>query len=529
MLLRALTPLFAMGCLSSGEGKPFGSDSGAPVLEDPNPTDDSGEPSDTGSDDAVDPAPSLTVSRMGMVSHLTALMEIAEANGGNRAAGTAGYADSVAYVTAQLEGAGYTVTTSTFDIEQEQWDAPPEVSAEGLGSLTYGEDFYAFGETGAGVVTAPVTAVDLVLPPSGGGEISSGCEAEDFDGFTPGHIALIQRGSCTFQTKTSFAADAGAAAVLIFNTGTPGAMDIYGGTLDPDVENTIPVMALSYDVGATIADLPAGTPVTVALDFRVERVPTQNVFADTGGDHSRTVVVGAHLDSVVAGPGINDNGSGVALILEMALQMAADEISPDNRVRFAFWGGEELGLLGSFDYVLNLPDDEHDTMMANLNFDMVASPNPARMIYDGNGSRFGDAGPSGSGEIEAIFSEWFDAQGLVTQETAFDGRSDYGPFIWTGIPAGGLFTGAEQPKTSAEQDAYGGTAGEAYDACYHQGCDTIENLDLEVLDEMAGAAAHATMGLAFYDGVLGGKSRSILRLPDWLPSSCAAHERTWRR
>ena len=117
----------------------------------------------------------------------------------------------------------------------------------------------------------------------------------------------------------------------------------------------------------------------------------------------------------------------------------------------------------------------------------------------------------------------------MTQETAFDGRSDYGPFIWTGIPAGGLFTGAEQPKTSAGQDAYGGTAGEAYDACYHQGCDTIENLDLDVLDEMAGAAAHATMGLAFYDGVLGGKSRSILRLPDWLPSSCAAHERTWRR
>ena len=129
----------------------------------------------------------------------------------------------------------------------------------------------------------------------------------------------------------------------------------------------------------------------------------------------------------------------------------------------------------------------------------------------------------------AKVAEWFDAQGLVTQETAFDGRSDYGPFIWTGIPAGGLFTGAEQPKTSAEQDAYGGTAGEAYDACYHQGCDTIENLDLDVLDEMAGAAAHATMGLAFYDGVLGGKSRSILRLPDWLPSSCAAHERTWRR
>ena len=529
MTLRPLTAVFAIGCLSSGEGKPFGADTGAPLLEDPNPTDDSGEPADTGSGDEPVPGPDLTISRMGMVSHLTALMEIAEANGGNRAAGSSGYAASVEYVTEQLESAGYTVTTSTFDIEQEQWDAEPEVSADGLDTLEYGEDFYAFGETGAGVVTAPITSVDLLLPPSSGGEISSGCEAEDFDGFTPGHIALIQRGSCTFQTKVSFAVDAGASAVLIFNSGTSGATGIYGGTLDPDVENTIPVMALSYAVGEALAALPEGVPVTVALDFRTELIPTQNVFADTVGDHSRTVVVGAHLDSVVAGPGINDNGSGVALILEMAMQMAADEISPDNRVRFAFWGGEELGLLGSFDYVLNLPEDEHAKMMANLNFDMVASPNPARMIYDGNGSRFGDAGPTGSGEIESIFSAWFDAQGMATQETAFDGRSDYGPFIWTGIPAGGLFTGAEQPKTSTEETLYGGAAGEAYDACYHRDCDNIENLDLDVLDEMAGAAAHATMSLAFYEGVLGGKARSLLRLPDWLPSSCAAHERIWRR
>jgi Zn-dependent M28 family amino/carboxypeptidase len=243
------------------------------------------------------------------------------------------------------------------------------------------------------------------------------------------------------------------------------------------------------------------------------------------------------LDSVAAGPGINDNGSGVALILEMALQVARQGITPDNQTRFAFWGGEELGLLGSLDYIFGMSDTDHANIMANLNFDMVASPNPVRMIYDGDGSAFGEPGPAGSSGIESIFASWFDANGQAYRETPFDGRSDYGPFIWTGIPAGGLFTGAEQEMTGGESETFGGEAGTAYDACYHQACDTIENLDLDVLDEMGGAASAAVMQLGFFSGSMGSdgplapprRQSRAHALPDWIPSACAAHERIWRR
>ena len=135
---------------------------------------------------------------------------------------------------------------------------------------------------------------------------------------------------------------------------------------------------------------------------------------------------------------------------------------------------------------------------ANLNFDMVGSPNYVRFVYDGNGDGSEDAaaGPPGSDTIEEIFTKYFADQGLASEPTAFDGRSDYGPFIAAGIPAGGLFSGAEGIKTAQQAAVYGGTAGVAYDECYHQACDTISNLNSKALSELGDAAAHATLTLA---------------------------------
>ena len=517
---------FTFSCRS--EKSTDGLDSAEPVVEDSGST----AANDTGGSE------SLEVSREGMLGHLNALMTIATDNGGNRAAGTPGYTASVVYVTAQLEAAGYSVQIGDFDIERDVWNSEPIVSTEGEESWEYGEDFAPMSETGTGEVTAQISGVDLMIPPpdeSGG--VTSGCEASDFDAFTAGHVALIQRGACTFQNKVSNAVSAGAVAVLIFNEGQPGRRDLFGGTLDADVENTVPVFSLSYAVGEVLASLDEGAEVTISADFERVTTPTQNIFADTSGDPERVVVVGAHLDSVEAGPGINDNGSGVAMVLEMAVELARQGFAPDNQVRFAFWGGEELGLLGSMNYIFDMSEDEHSKILANLNFDMVASPNPARMVYDGDGSAFGDPGPSGSSDIERIFSSWFEANGQAYRETPFDGRSDYGPFIWTGIPAGGLFTGAEQVKTPAETEAFGGVAGTAYDECYHQNCDTIENLDLDVLDEMAAAALESVNQLSAFEGSMGSDGplsapHRVSRahaLPDWIPSACGAHERTWRR
>jgi aminopeptidase S len=221
-----------------------------------------------------------------------------------------------------------------------------------------------------------------------------------------------------------------------------------------------------------------------------------NILADTGGHTDRTIVVGAHLDSVAAGPGINDNGSGVAAILETAVQMAKAGIKPANRVRFAFWGGEEEDLNGSAHYVDELSQAEVAEHAANLNFDMVGSPNAAYFVYDGDGSEFGEAGPEGSAQIEDVFLRYFASEGPAAEPTQFDGGSDYDAFMNEGIPVGGLFTGDVGIKSASEAAVYGGTADKAYDPCYHASCDTIENVDENVIAVMSDAVAHATQTLA---------------------------------
>jgi Zn-dependent M28 family amino/carboxypeptidase len=164
-------------------------------------------------------------------------------------------------------------------------------------------------------------------------------------------------------------------------------------------------------------------------------------------------------------------------------------------------------------YVEQLGPEGVADVYANLNFDMVGSPNYVRFVYDGDGSDTPTAGPPGSAQIEALFNRHFAGQGQATDPTAFDGRSDYGPFIAVGIPAGGLFMGAEGIKTPEQAAVYGGTAGLAYDACYHQACDTINNLNTKALSEMSDGAAHATLTLArsktgfFEDGSRVGKRK----------------------
>jgi Zn-dependent M28 family amino/carboxypeptidase len=210
---------------------------------------------------------------------------------------------------------------------------------------------------------------------------------------------------------------------------------------------------------------------------------------------------------VPEGPGINDNGSGTSAILETAVQMARLGIAPTNRVRFAFWGGEEDGLIGSDYYVSQLSARDVKQHAVNLNFDMVGSPNFVRFVYDGDGSAFGVKGPNGSAQVERVFLDYFASQGLATEPTAFDGRSDYFGFINNGIPAGGLFTGAEDEKTAEQAAVYGGTAGVAYDVCYHRACDTIANLNNTALDQMSDAIAHATLTFAMTTSAVNGTSR----------------------
>lgn len=242
-------------------------------------------------------------------------------------------------------------------------------------------------------------------------------------------------------------------------------------------------------------------PVRQVFTYRDDRrdtdVETFNILADTAGDPAHTVVVGGHLDSVRRGPGINDNGSGVAAILETARWMADNRVQPKNRVRFAFWGAEEVDLLGSKHYVDSLSSSELSRTMLYLNLDMVASPNGGRFVHDGDGSTFGVAGPAGSDGIEHTFMDYFAQNGLAAEPTAFeDGDSDYDPFLRAGIPAGGLFTGDEDRKTAEQVEEFGGVENDDHDPCYHKSCDTVSNIDPKLLNDNAGAIGYATIAYA---------------------------------
>ncbi|MFI1993981.1 M28 family metallopeptidase [Actinoplanes sp. NPDC020271] len=237
---------------------------------------------------------------------------------------------------------------------------------------------------------------------------------------------------------------------------------------------------------------------TTQQSFTYNGATGYNLIADwPGGDTSKTLMVGAHLDSVTAGPGINDNGSGSAANLEVALQVARSGFQPARHLRFGWWGAEELGLRGSTAYVNSLTSAQKAAITGYLNFDMVASPNPGYFLYDGdNSDNTGSGpGPTGSAAIEQTLADYFTSIGVPTRGTDFDGRSDYGPFISAGIPAGGIFTGAEGIKTSAQVALWGGTA-TAFDACYHKACDTSANINDTALDRNADAIAYAVWTLA---------------------------------
>jgi aminopeptidase Y len=441
----------------------------------------------------------------GVLRHLDALQAISNTHG-DRAAGRPGYQASVNYVVGQLNAAGYTPTVQAFDFTYLEDNSVLDVLSPFATSYRKDLDFtYTdFVPRAEGDVTGVLQAVDLVLPPGANANTSSsGCEPADFAGFVPGRIALIQRGSCNFTVKAFNAQAAGASAVVFFNEGQPGRTGLVIPIGDA-TGLTIPVVSATFAVGNELASLPSPT-VRVKVDVNTDTRTAWNVLAESQyGNANNVVMAGAHLDSVQNGPGINDNGSGSATLLETAIQMS--KVKTNSKVRFAWWGAEESGLLGSDHYVTSLSQAEQDKIALYLNFDMVGSPNYFYGVYDGDDSS-GTAPvdiPPGSAQIEDVFEKFYAGRGLPFEDTEFNGRSDYGPFIAVGIPAGGLFTGAEGVKTAQQAALYGGTAGLAYDPCYHQPCDNRSNLSLTALDVNADAIATAVITFAFDTSAVNG-------------------------
>jgi Zn-dependent M28 family amino/carboxypeptidase len=264
----------------------------------------------------------------GARAHQAAFQAHADANGGTRAAGTGGYDASVDYVVETLESAGWDVELDEFAFT---FTPPPILRQLTPVAATY--ETGAFTGTGFGTVTAAVTAVDINLAPPRAN--SSGCEAADFAGFPVGNIALVQRGTCTFAIKALNAEAAGASAVIIFNQGdTPAREALIIGTLGGLNVVAIPVVGGAFADGVALSQ--PGSAAFVNVDPPESR-PQVNVIAELPGVNDDNVVMaGAHLDSVQRGPGIQDNGSGSAALLEVAEQLGT--LRPQNTLRFAWWG-----------------------------------------------------------------------------------------------------------------------------------------------------------------------------------------------
>ncbi|WP_422592682.1 M28 family metallopeptidase [Mycobacterium sp.] len=417
-----------------------------------------------------------------MMAHLTKLSDIAKANGNTRAVGTPGYDASVDYVVGKLRDKGFEVQTLQFDARVFHSDPGSVTVADKkfeARALEYSPATPPVGVTGP-LVSVPVDA-------------SPGCNASDYDNLpVNGAVVLVDRGTCPFTQKEAAAAQRGAVAVVVADNVVEEQM---GGTLGETTDVKIPVVSVTKADGALLRTTVG--PATVQLAAETKAVQARNVIAQTKtGSTSDVVMSGAHLDSVPEGPGINDNGSGVAAVLETALQLGS---SPGihNAVRFGFWGAEELGLIGSRKYVQSLDINALKDIALYMNFDMLASPNPGYFTYDGDQSLAADKRgdpvvPEGSAGIERSLVAYLHSAGKTAEDTSFDGRSDYDGFTAAGIPSGGLFSGAENKKTDEEAKLWGGAADQPFDPNYHKSTDTLDHIDRTELGINGGGVAYVT-------------------------------------
>ncbi|KAF1982168.1 Zn-dependent exopeptidase [Aulographum hederae CBS 113979] len=402
----------------------------------------------------------------------------------NRVIGSPGHQGTVDWIYDSLDELDY------YDVVRQPFVALVQTVGEGNVTVK-GEVLEAalMEYSPGGQVTAPIVAVANI-----------GCEPADYPASLSGNIALISRGTCQFGFKSALAGAAGAVGAIIYNN-VPG--ELGSVTLGPPPRPEgpyVPSFGTSQETGLSLLEQISSGNVTATIDAFsiINNITTYNVLAQTkGGDPDNVLALGAHTDSVDAGPGINDDGSGTIGCLETAIQLA--KFKTVNAVRFGFWAGEEEGLLGSTHYVETLSEEEIAKIKLYLNFDMIASPNYIYGIYDGDGSSFNLSGPQGSAQAEYFFETFMNGKGVNFTATEFSGRSDYGPFLDAGIASGGLFTGAEENKTAEWAAQFGGTAGLALDPNYHGPGDNYTNLDFDafLINTKGIAASVATYSFSF--------------------------------
>ena len=472
-------------------------------------------------------------------NHMKKFQAIADANPSpadghpSRNSGEPGYKASADYVAQVMTQAGYDVHIQTYKFDYFAYTGVPTLSEVSPTAHDYAvtTDFNPGQSTGTANASLQ-PAGGIVIPPTPTPSSASGCTAADFSGFVPGRIALIQRGTCTFSQKVQNAQDAGASGVIIFNEGNPGRTEVFGGSLSSIP--TIPVAFTSFAIGSDLLSqyqqAVANNTALPTMSLTIKGIVKQdtddyNVIADSkGGDPNHVVVVDAHLDAIY-GAGMLDNASGSATILDIAQQMK--NVNPRNKLRFIWFGGEELGLFGSAAYVNSLSSSDLSHIGYDLDADVTATPNYVVGVLDPAGpDLFGrtvtQTFPNRVYKASTIARDqaigYFDSIGL-NHELFSPVGTDAISFNQVGIPASGLLTGQDCCKSQAEVDLFGGTTGnyEGNLGTFDGGCvdnpflwcDNLSNNDPNVLTFMSRAFATMVVQMAFDTKVMSASDNTV--------------------
>jgi Zn-dependent M28 family amino/carboxypeptidase len=433
----------------------------------------------------------------GMYTHLRKLQEIADANNGNRADGTPGYDATVDYVAQFLRDKGFDVETPEFELLDRSQGGKP--------ALRVGGREYSVDQASLLITTPPGGLNAATLRP----RKAAGCRAADYDGTSVrGAIAVVDDTSCSVVTKQNAAVSEGAVGLLVVST--PGRGGSPAGLFTPGYyqDLTVPVGVISRDADAALRGTTA--PVRLVLDSKPVMKKTRNLVAQTKtGDAHNVVLAGAHLDSSAASPGINDDGTAIAALLETAAAVGAQ---PDvaNAVRFVFWASEENGSAGPTKYLQALSPDELRDIALYLGFDMLGSPNAGYFTYDGDQSAQPNPAipaqsvPEGSAGIERTLAGYLNTAGVRPADMPLSQFTDYHPFLAAGVPIGGLTAGSSQRKSEVQARLWGGQAGSPFDPNYRTKRDTVDNVNRDALSVLGPAVTYAVVTYAkSVDGVNG--------------------------
>ena len=448
-----------------------------------------------------------------IMADLQQLQAITDDHGGARPAGSDGHSAAADFVAGQLRDAGYGVELQKVDLPVFTQTGPGTLEIKGVNPRAFDDihDFKAMLFSPSAELTAPLYALGY-NPQAGAADADGlGCSPEDWLSVPAGVVALVQPGNCRRRDAVVQAQVAGAVGII---TAYPAWRrdGVLRPTLIEPSDIRIPALGVTGEVGNALNDAAAsGASVHISVRTSTVSGSSVNVIGETPwGDPDHVVMLGGHLDSAVDGPGINDDGSGTMTVLAIARALTSlagtgkgpgtPPPAPAWKVRVALWTGEEIGLAGSLAWVGRSDAPPLRSIAAYVNLDMLGSRNGGRYVYDGAAT----TRPVESGVLNRLFTRALEADGLTWQPIAV-GSSDNVPFDQFGIATGGLFSGANEIKTTEQANLFGGTPNAPEDACFHLPCDRLDGIDRTLLRDLARAAAWGVGALASGEVQLSGE------------------------